>query len=380
MEQKIVSVTAVTDNFPDGQKITGAHVTYSGTRPSSTCLEGLRVEGQKILDAYSDGNTIFLKLEPKHLIPPPPPRKKTAGGPPPKNNHAPDLPAAVRRTPEVTVIADGVANRSQKTLEPVVEDFQQFRLNDMWYNLYIPQLEAGKIYPLVLFIHDAGACGPDPKTTLSQGNGAVSFAAPAWQAEHPCFVLAPQIDKGPDGPMTDDVFHVTADFDKVVEILEYVLATYPVDRKRLYTTGQSMGCMASCELNIRYPDLFAASLLVAGQWDPEKMADKCSCSHMWILVSEGDTKAYPGMNAVTDAMETSGARVGRYRWDAKSPELDEQIQKALEEDVNIRYTVLTGDSVLPDGHAQFPGAYHMATWPVVYQMDGLKQWLFSNSK
>lgn len=380
MEQKILSVTAVTDNFPDGQKVTGAYVRYSGSCPDSSCLDGLRVEGQKILDAHVNGDTVFLRLEPWHLIPPPPPRKKPANMPPPGNAHAPDLPPAVRLPPEVTVIADGVAYKSQEAVEPVVEDFHQFQLNGMWFNLFIPKLEAEKTYPLVLFIHDAGACGSDPKTTLSQGNGAIGFAAPAWQAEYPCFVLAPQIDKGPRGPMTDDTFHVTADFDKVVEILEYVLATYPVDRKRLYTTGQSMGCMASCELNIRYPDLFAASLLVAGQWDPEKMAKKCCHNKLWIMVSEGDTKAYPGMNAVTDAMEAAGARVGRYRWDAKASQLNEQIRKVQEDNVNIRYTVLTGDSVLPDGHPRFPGAYHMATWPVVYQMDGLKQWLFSNSK
>ncbi|MGH1554443.1 alpha/beta hydrolase-fold protein [Streptomyces sp. L7] len=41
---------------------------------------------------------------------------------------------------------------------------------------------------------------------------------------------------------------------------------YSIDRKRRYTTGQSMGAMMSLGLNIKYPDLFAAAFIVAGQW------------------------------------------------------------------------------------------------------------------
>jgi poly(3-hydroxybutyrate) depolymerase len=44
-----------------------------------------------------------------------------------------------------------------------------------------------------------------------------------------------------------------------------------IDKKRLYTTGQSAGCMRSISMDIKYPDLFAASLLVAGQGDAQEM-------------------------------------------------------------------------------------------------------------
>ena len=30
------------------------------------------------------------------------------------------------------------------------------------------------------------------------------------------------------------------------------------DKNRVYTTGQSMGCMTSMYLNLKYPNLFAA--------------------------------------------------------------------------------------------------------------------------
>ena len=379
MEQTILSVTAVTDNFPDGQKITEARVQYSG----EIHPEELQVKNRNIRSYRVEGDTVILELEPSSLIPPPPKPPKGAGGPPKgKPGGPPDLPPSVRLPVEVTVIADGISYKSERSIEPVVEEFQQHQLNGMWYNLYIPKLEEGKTYPLVLFIHDAGTCGSDPKTTLSQGNGAVSFAAPKWQAEHPCFVLAPQVDKQPYGPMTNDVFEVTPDFDRVKKILEHVLVNYPVDMKCIYTTGQSMGCMASCELNIRYPDLFAASLLVAGQWSPEKMAASCPANHFWILVSEGDRKACPGMTAVTDAMEKAGAVVLRSRWDgAKSPEeLTALAHAEMKKDGNVRFTIFEGSSVLRDLTDPNPGAHHMATWPVAYSIDGLKEWLFSNSR
>ena len=382
MKPKILNVTAVTDNFPDGQKLTAAKVQFDCDISSCVHPAQFRVAGKRVIAFRTEGDTAILELEPAGLIPPPPKPPKGAGGPPPQHKGPPNLPPAVRLPVEAAVTFDDVEYISDRTEEPVVEDFQQFRLNGMWYNLYVPKLEAGRCYPLVLFIHDAGACGADPKITLSQGSGAVSFAAPKWQAKHPCFVLAPQVEKYPYGPMTHDDFTVTEDFDRVKAILDHVLEHYPVDRKRVYTTGQSMGCMASCEFNIRYPDLFAASLLVAGQWSPEKMAESCPRNNLWILVSEGDRKAFPGMTAVTDAMEAAGASVLRSRWDGtKTPEeLTELARGEMKKEGNVRFTVFEGDTVLRDVSDPNPGDYHMATWPVAYSVEGLKEWLFSNAK
>lgn len=386
MENKIISVTAVTDNFPDGQKITAARIQYSCDVSSCVHPEDLRVEGRTIIATRVEGNTLILELGPRDekasLIPPPPKPPKGAGGPPPGKKGPPNLPPAVRRPVEVTVVADGVAYKSDRSIEPVVEAFQQFELNGMKYNLYIPEIEEGKTYPLVLYIHDAGACGADVKIALSQGYGAIGFAEESWQKEHPCFVLAPQVDKGPHGPMTNDEFEVTDDFLRVKQILDYVLECYPVDRKRVYTTGQSMGCMASCEFNIRYPDLFAASLLVAGQWSPERMAESCPNNKLWILVSQNDEKAFPGMNAVTAAMEKAGAKIGRYRWNGKaSPEeLTALAYEVMKDNVNVHYTVFTDSSVVPEGEVPHSGANHVNTWRVAYHILGLKEWLFSNSK
>ena len=403
MAAHITGVKAVTDNLPLGQNICRAEVAYDRSPAETIPADAFAVEGRTVTAVRVRDNTVLLELDPEDegaSVIPRPPKPKDGGpkpgpgpmkmGGPPKN-----MPPTVRRPIAVTVTqvkdinaadggiipADGVSHPSDSVSEPVVEDFQQLALNGMAYNLYTPKdLEDGKTYPLVLFIHDAGPCGPDPKITLSQGLGAVSFAAPAWQKQHPCFVLAPQVDRGE--PMTNDQFEVTGDFDKIKAILDHVVDSYTVDKKRLYTTGQSMGCMASCEFNIRYPNLFAASLLVAGQWSPERMAAGCPHNKLWILVSEHDVKAFPGMNAVTDALERAGAKIGRYRWDgsASPGELTALAREAAKSGVNVHYTVFNGSTVVAPGHPDHPGSNHTHTWRVAYTVDGLKEWLFSNSK
>ena len=374
MNTTISDIAAVTSNFPDGQKLTGIQITFD-QEPESISRDRISIPGKELTGMRQNGKILELSLKPERLIPPPKPRKTSPA--PQGNPNVPDMPPAVRLVPKAAVVLDGVSFETTRSIEPVVEDFRQMTLNGMHYNLYIPNLIPGEKYPLVLFIHDAGACGSDPKITLSQGNGAVGFASPEWQAEHPCFVLAPQIDKEPYGPMTSDDFKVTPDFDRLYDILMHVIREYPVDSQRIYTTGQSMGCMASCELNIRHPDLFAASLLVAGQWDPVKMAEKCSSGQYWILVSQGDAKAFPGMNAVTQAMASAGAVVKTYFWDAKEDNLEQLASLARQEQCNVHYTVFTDSSVVPDGVDPNPGMNHMCTWPAAYEIRELKKWMFS---
>src|SRR5262249_39817243 len=81
----------------------------------------------------------------------------------------------------------------------VVDDFQQFTVSDretgdvLPYNLFVPTgYDPDESYPLVLFMHDAGATSPLADTTLVQGLGAVAWASPSDRAKHPAFVLAPQ--------------------------------------------------------------------------------------------------------------------------------------------------------------------------------------------
>ncbi len=390
----IIQVTAVTGNYPDGQKIEKALVTYDCELEAAGAAS-FAVEGRTITGAEVEGDTVILHLNTREeaaaLIPKvePPPRMPGEKPGPPRN-----MPPTALRPVRVTVTQtgpvqakcgviapDGEAHVSRRAVEPIVEEFTQGAFRGIPYSLYSPRkLEPGREYPLVMYIHDAGPCGPDPKITLAQGYGAIGFAAPAWQAEHPCFVLAPQIDRSVH--LTNDDFTCSRELDDIKALLDHIVETNPVDRGRIYATGQSMGCMATCELNIRYPNLFAASLLVAGQWDPERMAQAYAGNNYWILVSEHDRKAFPGMNAVLEALEAAGVKTARYRWDgaAGADQLTVLARDAIMDDVKVRYTVFNASSVVPDGEDDNPGSNHVNTWRVAYTIDGLKEWLFSCGK
>lgn len=56
----------------------------------------------------------------------------------------------------------------------------------------------------------------------------------------------------------------------------------------------------SIAMDIKYPGLFAASFIVAGQWNPTKVKPLAK-DKLWIVVSQGDLKAYPGQNAIIAA-------------------------------------------------------------------------------
>lgn len=396
----ILHVTAVTGNYPHGQFIDQARITYDCSLSKDVKADSFSIEGRSVTGVQVEGDTVVLSLsnvreQAASLFPPMPPRPKPKpgekiGGPPRNMPPTKLLPIQVTVTQvgEIfdadnnVIMPDGAMHVSDRTIQPVVEEFTQGEFAGIPYNLYTPKnMEPGKVYPLVMFIHDAGPCGPDPKITLAQGNGAISFASPEWQREHPCFVLAPQIDRSVH--LTNDDFTCSKEIHDIKDLLDYVVDSNAVDKSRIYTTGQSMGCMASCELNILYPDLFAASMLVAGQWDPDGMARTYNGNKYWILVSEHDAKAFPGMNAVTDALEGVGVEVAKYRWNGKASgeELTELARNAVvENDAKVRYTVFQDSTVVPEWEEDGPGSNHVNTWPVVYNIIGLKEWLFSQSK
>ncbi len=164
-------------------------------------------------------------------------------------------------------------------------------------------------------------------------------------------------------------------------LIDFIAFNNPVDENRIYCTGQSGGGMCFLEMNILYPDYFAAALFVGCQWNAERIGRACAHKKFWALVSENDGRAFPGWNAMTEELEKNGAKVGRHHWNAKSPqeELEREAAQAAKEDVNIHYTVFDGDSVVPDGIEPKSVTNHMNTWPAAYRIDGVKEWIFAQS-
>lgn len=275
--------------------------------------------------------------------------------------------------------ASDTAVESSEQIQLVVQDFELMEYTDpetgatIPYSLYLPEnYDESKEYPLLFFVADAGANSDDPTGNLTQGNGATVWATPEEQAKHECIVLSPQYTNtliNSIGALTTDENVWSDGLTLVSNLLHYVIEEYSVDENRIYGTGQSQGCMTNIALSDRYPDLFAAQLLVAGQWNVEEMA-AMKDKNLWIVVCEGDSKAYPGMNEATASWEALGSKVARSElWDSTSTpeEFDELVAQTESQGCKINYTV-------------FEGGSHTYTWSVAYNIEGLRDWLFAQTK
>lgn len=426
----IKSITAITEVFGDGQKTTAVAVQYDKKiKNSSLTKSTFFVTGRTITKVYAnnaalkasngvDGMYVIIELSatdknastaPGMGGGPPPGGNSTSGsgvGGPPSDNGSgdqsggPHFTASYKvNTAKVTVkqaefvtttdgekyAANSTAIQNDKVSNLVVDDFKQLVYKDavsgltVKYNLYVPKnYDKKKSYPMILFIHDASVLSNDTRATLVQGVGAVEWATPEEQAKHECFVLAPEYSV----TTANDNFETTKDLDATVDLIKSLEGQYSINKNKIYTTGQSMGCMSSIALNIKYPDLFAASLLVAGQWDATKVATMAK-KNIWIIVSAGDDKAYPGMNAITEALQKEGAKVSTSTWSAgaSKSEIATDAKKMIAENTNIKYTVLKkGTLTTLLGEEDSSINNHMGTWKVAYSFEPVRDWLFKQVK
>ncbi len=260
---------------------------------------------------------------------------------------------------------------SNKSRILIAEDFKQLTFKDsktgvtLRYNLFVPKnYDASKKYPLVLFMHDASGANQIDNYTLLQGNGATVWASPRDQAKHPCFVLAPQYDE----IVVDDNFKATASAETTIDLLDYIKTQYSVDSDRVYTTGQSMGCMLSYLLMSTHPNEFAAGYLVAGQWDPAVIAPMAK-KPLWLVSCTGDAKSSAGAATALKLWSSLGAKTDSAQWPLDTTEVAraQEINELRSKPVTIRFS-----------HLQ--GGWHNGTWRVAYTFAGIRDWLFEQRK
>lgn len=269
----------------------------------------------------------------------------------------------------------------QTLLVENLSKFRQQKFRDkvsgeiMEYNLYVPEnYDKNKSYPLLLFIADGSTMGKGVLQPLQQGYGALVWVTAEAQAKHPCFVLVPQYTTR---TVTDEG-ETSYEVEMTLRLLDKIVDKYNIDRNRLYTTGQSMGGMMSLYFNIAHPDLFAASLFVACQWDATKMGHFVNDKFCYV-VGAGDKKAPIGMEALRKLLVSKGVEVGSAEWSAKLSQ-DEQeccVQSLLSKGYNHNFITFTEGSVIPEGK---PGIEHMWSFDYAYKLEGVRDWLFRQTK
>lgn len=147
------------------------------------------------------------------------------------------------------------------------------------YMFFTPAVTDGEKVPLVLYLHGAGERGTDPRLVLMNA-GATDFALQQWQAEHPCFVMAPQCPE-------DESWNHEGYMKLLADTILQLTHTHPIDACRVYVTGLSMGGMGTWAMIGKYPKLFAAAMPVCGGGDPFAVR---SAKHVpvWAFHAEDD--------------------------------------------------------------------------------------------
>ncbi|MEU6148076.1 PHB depolymerase family esterase [Streptomyces sp. NPDC047081] len=430
--------TAITEVFGDGQKLTAVALKYDKEIDASKLsLSTFKVTDRTVTNVYANttaakaghgtsGQYVIIELSPldeaarlysdgfsggsssssspsqqpsgsASAAPSPSGSGAPSGGPsggPGGGMQGPTLKDAVAEVTQVgtvtttdgdTYAADSTAVTTSKVDNLVVDDFQQLKYTDadtdrsLQYNLFVPKnYDKSKSYPMVLFMHDGGTTSTNPLITLTQGLGAVVWASESEQAKHECFVLAPQFtsedDEGSNG---------NAEALKTIKgLIESLADKYSIDRKRLYTTGQSGGTITSIALDFTYPDLFAASFLVAGQWDDLTQVKPLAKQKIWAVVSQGDEQAYPGMTGIMDTLEKQGANISRAVWDGQlTPgQFAPYAAQMRAKKTPINFVALKKGTVVWPGLEESSVDNHICTWRAAYTIEGIRDWLFEQKR
>ncbi len=164
------------------------------------------------------------------------------------------------------------------------------------YRLMRPEVvEAGKTYPLIIFLHGAGERGTDNELQLLYFPA--QMAEEKWRKKYPCFILAPQcrpdrkwmeVDwASPNDPVTPG--EVSEQSLAVEQMIQKTLKEEAVDRSRVYLTGLSMGGFGSFDLGARHPEWFAAVAPICGAADPKKVT---ALRNVPVYIVHGDSDTF----------------------------------------------------------------------------------------
>lgn len=173
-------------------------------------------------------------------------------------------------------------------------------------------------YPVLFFMHGMGSVGSDgehirkPEITsvLSLLTGSPEYRdslviiAPQTTREHPWVkVKIPALQGVCQQQKEPDDYLAAAK-----ELFDLALSSFPLDSRRVYGWGNSMGAYALWDIATRWPDFFTAFVAVAGGGDPEKAA---RIAHIPVRAFHGDadrTVSYDGSRKMIEAMKAAGAK------------------------------------------------------------------------
>ena len=142
------------------------------------------------------------------------------------------------------------------------------------FRIFVPGLAPSMLYPLAIALHGAGG---DENSFMDRYDGLYKN-----NARERGYIAVAVNGRGPYGGYRGDSGQDTLD------VLELVQTVYPIDKKRTYLTGHSMGGAGATTIGFDNPERFAALAVIAGFGRPAQLA---KAKDMPILIAQGDQDA-----------------------------------------------------------------------------------------
>jgi len=226
------------------------------------------------------------------------------------------------------------------------------------YQIYVPaDYTPSKAWPVIVSLHGNGRQGSDG---MLQTGTDFAIRIRENRAPFPAIVVFPQAQVGTRWFYPQMQQMVMAELDRTI-------AEFRVDTTRLYLHGYSMGASGSYRLACKWPDRFAAVVVVAGrvepgaQYTPEEIAI--------------DRAANPVV-AASDPFSALATRLRNMPMWIFHGDADEQVPVSQ----SRRLVAALKRIGAPVRYTEIPGADHNSAPPKAYAESALFQWLLSQHR
>lgn len=209
---------------------------------------------------------------------------------------APALAPGAPNSPERLALIDAFRTRS----EGIDLKFEARAHRSDWempYRLFRPSYQDRGRLPLVMYLHGSGGLGSDNVKQMGLGNifGTRVWALPENQSRFPCWVVAPQTDRGwmryappQEGDSVAKVVPGLGDGAKLAfEIIDVLRRELAIDERRIYVVGQSMGGGGVWHMTAQRPGFFAAAVACCGSPSLEPASDSAR-TPIWNFHGDAD--------------------------------------------------------------------------------------------
>lgn len=159
------------------------------------------------------------------------------------------------------------------------------------HNIEYPEKEKDpNLKPLIIFLHGQSLCGTNLNRVMNYG----TMAALKGDRKVDAYVIGPQNPGGSWKPS------------KIANIMDWVIANYPIDTDRIYVLGMSLGGYGTIDFVATYHERIAAAMALCGGGTVKDYSGLCNVP-LWIIHGTADRAVSVGESRkVVNAMKKSG--------------------------------------------------------------------------